>query len=307
MAATFKLADAVLFDGGLQPWRELSLPWTSGQPVPSMMSPDELAFLHYLARIQYRGEGAIVDLGPLAGGSAYALASGMGASAFRVHSFDYWRSWADCGQWFPGLDLQPGDDLLPAFLDNLGPYKERIVPYQGDILSQSWCGEPVEIIFIDAAKSPMLMLHIIREFYPRLVQGGWLVHQDYVSSRCPWIHIAERELRDYFEVYDSPFGGTVCFRLIRKFPRDAVPGVDYFARLPLDRARQLLRDAELLFSVCWERLCVRLAAAHYLLMAGQFIEAKETFDQVISDPLIECNGVQNDVRMICSKIAGCLI
>lgn len=307
MPATFRLVDAALFEGRQQPWRDLPLPWEHGYSIPSMMAPEELTFLYYLARVHYRGKGAIVDLGPLAGGSAYALAARMPETGFHIHSFDLWRAWPECKPYFPGRDLKPGDDLLPAFLQNIAPYTDRVVPHKGDILHQHWPGEPIEIMFIDAAKSPALMLHIIREFYPHLTPGACIVHQDYVSSECPWIHIAERELREYFQVYDSPTGGSVCFRLINRFPPKAILPPDYFDRLPLSRARQLLHDAARLFPDCWERLCVRLAWAQYLWNAGLFEEAKSVYDQVISSPAVECAGVRNDLRYVCSKIAAQLI
>jgi hypothetical protein len=307
MPTTFRLSEAALFESRQQPWRNVPLPWGSGQPVSSMMVPDELAFLYYLTRVHYGGQGAIVDLGPLAGGSAYALAAGMNKSVFKVHSFDLWRAWPECKSYFPGLDLKTGDDLLPAFLQNTAPYNDRIVPYKGDILLQRWCGEPIEIIFIDAAKSPALMLHIIREFYLYLIPGAFIVHQDYVSSQCPWIHIAERELGEYFQVYDSPDGGSVCFRLRKRFTAHAILPGNYFNKLPLSRACQLLNEAVCLFPACWERLCVRLAWAEYLLRARRLAEAKAVYDDVIGDRFIECEGVRNDVKFLCSEIAAQLI
>jgi predicted O-methyltransferase YrrM len=43
-------------------------------PIPSMIIPGEAQFLHYVAREHYKGDGAIVEFGPLVGGSTHALA-----------------------------------------------------------------------------------------------------------------------------------------------------------------------------------------------------------------------------------------
>ena len=59
---TFKLADAILFDGVQQP---LELPEHAfeGPPIPSMICPQERRFRHYLTHHCYTGAGAVVDLG----------------------------------------------------------------------------------------------------------------------------------------------------------------------------------------------------------------------------------------------------
>lgn len=256
---TFKLADAILFDGVPQPW-ELPEHSFEGAPIASMICAHERRFLHYLARHRYTGAGAVVDLGPLFGSSTDALLSGMSSGC--VHSYDLWRFFPACESLL-GKSLPVGSDVYPLFKENVSRFGDRVAPHKGDLLQYRWTGGPIEILFIDAAKSPELMLHIANAFFPSLIPGAFVIHQDWVSSGTPWIEIAMGLLADFFEIMDSPEGGTVCFRVKRRIPPRLLTSrylADPRAAGCLDRAANFLSPRY--------ALCVRLAEAHYWILRG---------------------------------------
>jgi len=274
---TFKLRHARFFELGVhQPWETLS---DSGPdpPIASMICLHERKFLEYLTSRTYSGRGAVVDLGPLLGGSTYALLAGMKSG--RVHAYDLWRY---CSNWagMVGEPLKVGADLLPYFLKNLGSYAERVAVHKGDLLDAQWSGGPIEILFIDAAKSPELMLHIADQFFPALLPGAYVMQQDWVSSTTPWIQIAMDLLSKYFEVMDSPEGGTVCFRVRCRIPRRALDREYFHTDIAEDcfqRAIDELPD--------WHGLCVRLGEAVYWMGRGDGTRAMTILQSVKSDSM----------------------
>lgn len=166
---TYKLNKAFLFGGYQQPWRNSDCSIKQINPVPSMICEDESRFLHWLTRYYFSGQGCILDLGPLAGGSTHALASGLAHNKCLpedkklIHSYDTWKFSADWGKFFPGEKLKPFQDIQFLFERNLKDYMKYVRPHKGDICSYPWTGEPIEVIFIDVAKSPLTMEHIVHE------------------------------------------------------------------------------------------------------------------------------------------------
>lgn len=264
-----------------------------------MVCSDELQCFYYLAKCWCTGRGAIVDCGPLAGASTIAFASGAAPSTL-IHSYDLWRFCTGWEQFFPNRQLSEGDDLLPAFLSNLNGLSSSVIAHQGDLATQPWSDGPIELMFIDAAKTPAVMHNLVTEFFPYLVPGAIVIHQDYVSSQCPWIHVAVMLLRDFFEWMDSPSGGTVCARLIRPIPRGILPA-DYYDALPLEDANRLIAEAA---DVCvgWERLCVKLAGATLFVQGNQRDRATQIRDDIANDPGFTQTYVGPDLALVNSML-----
>ncbi len=287
-ARTFKLQRAQLLAEKAQPWR-FGLPELRAiNPVPSMICEDESRFLHWIARHSLSGEGQIVDLGPLAGGSTHALCSGLARNSrasgrTRVHSYDLWRFLPGWEDFFVGVALRPGDNLLPLFTRNLRAFADVVVPHQGGLRRQRWSGEPIEILFIDVAKASDLWTHILSEFLPCCIPGRTLVvHQDWVSAECPWIHLTMARLSDYFTPVDSPEGGSVAFRLERAVPRALLQADDFFS-VPAATASARFEQAAS-WMAGWYGLAVRLSEAHYCAMKGQTEEAAHRVSRVLAHP-----------------------
>lgn len=171
--------------------------------VPTMLTPAESRLYHWLGR-RVAGDGATVDLGAYAGGSAARLLSGLALSGrgFHVHSYDRFRSsrafWA---RYMPAEPLPEADDadLLPLVRRHLAPWGAHVTLQVGDIGQMRWTGGPVEILSVDAAKGSAMADHIAAEFFPALVPGrSILVQQDYLMPVQPWLAAQMVALRDCF-------------------------------------------------------------------------------------------------------------
>ncbi|WP_128515322.1 hypothetical protein [Tabrizicola thermarum] len=171
--------------------------------VPTMLTPEERLFYHWLGR-RVQGDGATVDLGAYAGGSAARLLSGLALSGrrFHVHSFDRFRSsrafWA---RYLPDEPLPEADDadLLPVVRRHLAPWAGHVTLHIGDIGEKRWTGGPIEILSVDAAKGAVMADHVAAQFFPALVPGrSIVVQQDYLMAVQPWLPAQMVALRDCF-------------------------------------------------------------------------------------------------------------
>jgi hypothetical protein len=302
---TFKLQSALLFGNVPQPWRQGLPELPSINPIPSMICDDESRFLHWISRNRVQGDGCIVDLGPLAGGSTHALCSGVAlnpraAGRTRVHSYDLWRFHPDWQSLFPGQKLRRGASVHPLFMKNLQGFRDTVVSHAGDILKYRWGGEPIEILFIDAAKSPELWTHILREFLPHCVPGRTLiVQQDWVCAQCPWIHITTARLSEYLVPVDSPLGATVAFLLRRPIPASLLEERDFADPAATTLGRL---DQAAALTLGWYGLCVQLAKAHYLVMRGRPKEALAVVDQVLAHPDYT-SSVKPDLDLVLASVS----
>lgn len=171
--------------------------------VPTMLTAEESLLYHWLGR-RVLGDGAVVDLGAYAGGSAARLLSGLAAAgrANPVHSYDRFRSsrafWA---KFMPDEPLPASDDadLLPVVRRHLAPWTGQVTLHIGDIGEKQWTGGEIEILSVDAAKGAAMADHIAAEFFPALVPGrSVLVQQDYLMAVQPWLPAQMVALRDHF-------------------------------------------------------------------------------------------------------------
>ena len=187
-----------------RPWAQVAdSDLAPGLAVPSMLHIEESQLYHWLGR-QVQGDGATVDLGAYAGGSAARLLSGLALSGrdFHVHSYDRFRSsrvfWA---RYLPGEPLPETDDadLLPMVRRHLSPWDGHVTLHVGDIGQMHWAGGAVEILSVDAAKGSAMADHIAAEFFPALVPGrSILVQQDYLMAVQPWLPAQMVGMRDQF-------------------------------------------------------------------------------------------------------------
>jgi hypothetical protein len=188
-------------DFSSKPWRSHTL--QGGNPLPTMLSLDELRLLNWLSCKYYRGAGAIIDAGCFLGGSTAALASGL--SRGTIHSYDMFQtddSWSDVT--FSSWGLKPNESFEELFRRNVADYLPRIQVHAGDLLKQTWHGEPVEILFLDICKTPALLDHATQLWFPRLIPGrSILVQQDYGWRRWYWGNVMMEVYKDHFTILDD--------------------------------------------------------------------------------------------------------
>jgi hypothetical protein len=198
-----------------RPWERIGAEeMVGGLAVPSMLKPAESQLYHWLGRT-VGGDGATVDLGSYAGGSAARLLSGLELSGhdYHLHGYDHFRSSrAFWEKFLPDEPVPDHDnaDIMPIARRHLSPWADHVTLHKGEIAETRWTGGPVEILAVDAAKGAAVADHIAAEFFPALVPGrSVVVQQDYLISVQPWLCAQMVMLAD-------------CFRPLALVARDCV-------------------------------------------------------------------------------------
>lgn len=208
-------------------WRRRAVPAACSR-VPTMLTPDELRLLHYLAEEYYTGEGIIIDAGCFLGGSTVALADGLRRNLRRrgreeeklIHSYDRFEieGWT-IGSFFH-KSAQAGESFRPLFDRNVRPYAGLVEVHAGDVSNSPWDGGPIEILFIDVAKHWQVCDWVTWQFFPHLIPGkSVVVQQDYLYHHwVAWIHITMEFYSDYFEYVCDTGVNSVLFRNTKPIP-----------------------------------------------------------------------------------------
>lgn len=188
-----------------KPWNAAPVPDAVHRPV-GMIGPEERRALWWLAR-EMLGDGAIVDAGCFLGASTFCLAAGAAASprsAGRrgpiVHAFDYFRAVDEYVAESISRQVRPtraGDSYLDVFLGQVAPHAELVRAVPGDFLQASWNEGPIDLLFVDVAKTEALNAHAVGMFLPSLVPGrSVIVQQDFHHCWHPAIHVAMEHLAE---------------------------------------------------------------------------------------------------------------
>lgn len=214
-----------------------------------MISPAEKAFYTESAARYLGMEGAIVDLGCWLGSTSIALAQGLRDQASKnegktekVFGFDRfeWEAWMPGD--IPYCHYEPGDSFLPEarrlVREHGGGAIELI---KADLERYAWRGDPIKILLVDAMKSENVARQIARSFFPKLISGGLLIHQDFKHYYTSWIHLLQYRLRDYFQFHQSVPGGTVAFEVGAPPPLAAVARATEFALISDDEVDAAFR------------------------------------------------------------------
>jgi hypothetical protein len=283
------------------PWRSAPLGYPAH--IPTMISVEERQYLWWLAASLWRDRGEIVEMGPWLGGSTACLAEGIRARAVptthRLHTVDnfVWRSFMSDRA---DLDLAPGDSFEEAFRTNVAPYRDVIVLQRswlpddvipGDAWADDvrgdgthgelfrWHGGPIEIVFVDGAKSWSGLAHLLRELAPALSDDSLLVFQDYKYWGSYWVAMMSELLADALELVHVLPENTVAFRVTGALP------VGRIASLPdaragtglLERAARRLGDHGDDVGAC----VVRLATVRFLAHCND-VDGAEAFLRRVS-------------------------
>jgi hypothetical protein len=206
-----------------------------------------------LTRNVYSGAGAIVDAGAFVGASAFCLATGLKENAVvgegrpLIHSYDLFVAQDAYVVEAISRDFRPtapGDSYLDIFERQNGDHLGLIETHPGDLLSHKWSNGPIEILFIDVAKTRELNTHIVREFFPSLIpEKSIVIQQDFYHLWHPYIHITMEYLKDYFDIVDfHVWVGSRVYRLRKPIPREELEKVAEYRFTPEEKV-SLLREA----------------------------------------------------------------
>jgi hypothetical protein len=195
-----------------------------------MTSSDERDFVRQYAARDFKGEGAIVDLGCWLGSFTLPLAIGLRENPrirggqIRIHAYDLfsWQDWMNpsvAGTRYAGR-YRAGDNFKDAFIEQIAPVADFVCVHAGDLNAETWDpAAPIEYLLIDAMKSWELANSIVRILFPALRPGVSLVHhQDFVHFYTPWIHLLMYRFRHYFEPLKYVAHGSFIFRYRKKIP-----------------------------------------------------------------------------------------
>jgi len=247
--------------------------------IPTMLQPEETQYLYWLGTSVWMSKGMVLEIGPWLGGSTICLAAGMHASGRpsegRLHAVDNFL-WRDFMIARAALPLQPGESFEPYFLKNLETYHDIVRSHAATLPDETITGdheatakrftneanvpalntvpgdEPVEILFIDGAKSWRGMAHLLRIVRERMIpERTLLVCQDYKYWGTYWVPMMMSRLRGYVEPVHNVLGATtVAFRLTRDIPLSLLGSLeDHVSGIPtedglalINAARKLLVD-----------------------------------------------------------------
>jgi hypothetical protein len=235
-----------------------------------MVSSDEMAFFRESAARYVGKEGAIVDLGCWLGSTSIALAQGIlsrgsqtGNRKEKVLGFDrfVWEEWMPAR--IPYGLYHPGESFLPEARrlarDCGGDGIELI---QADLALYEWKDGPIKILLVDAMKNETIARQITTSFFPSLIAGGLLIHQDFKHYYTTWIHVIQYRLRRYFRLDRSvPGSGTVAFEMLAPIPKEAVDRATDLVRIPDDEVDASFRHS---LELVGPGDCVNIAAAHVM-------------------------------------------
>lgn len=212
----------------VQPWRAPDA--QAGSYAPGMLGLDERRLLYHLARNNYTGEGAVVELGAFCGASTCCLAAGLKdnplAASRQVDSFDNFIASEPYlvdflrAQFAETVEL--GQSFEAVYRRSVAPFADRVRVHKGDLLDQTWpADDPIEILFVDVAKTLALSGKVLTEFFTRLINGKSLViQQDFYHPTAYYLPVVMDFLADYFTIIETGRDWSVVFQLETAIPRE---------------------------------------------------------------------------------------
>lgn len=252
--------------------------------IPGMVSSDEMAFFTESAARYVGREGAIVDLGCWLGSTSIALAQGILShgskvdnSNEKVFGFDLfqWEGWMPAR--IPYCLYEPGESFLPEARRVVREHGgARVELIQTDLGLYQWSGGPIKILLVDAMKNEELAIRIPRNFFPSLVPGSLLIHQDFKHYYTSWIHVLQYQLRQFFRFYRSVPWGTVAFEVLASIPGEAVDRATEFAKILDDETDASFRHS---LELVGPDDRANIAAAH--VMHYLHLKRKERASQIV--------------------------
>lgn len=279
-------------EGALRATLDQSKALRSGVFGIGMTTAGERLAVRDYAALDYTGVGQIVDLGVWLGSTVIPFAQGMmenhrpAVKKRKIHAYDrfIYESWMD--SCLPSGEhvgrYRPGDNFVAEFLERTKTWDRLIEARPADLTQVAWDGGPIEVLFVDAMKSWDLANAIFRNYFPHVIPGGWVFHQDFAHHSTPWIHLIMHRLRDRFEFVRHVAGsGTVIFRLVQPIrEEDVVAGFSFASFADEERLAALHYARSLVDAELWRNL----DASHALLLAlaNRVAEARDAFERVFS-------------------------
>lgn len=195
-----------------------------------MLGLEERKLIYELARNIYTGQGAVVDLGAFCGASTCCLAAGLRANpravGRQVHSYDSFVAnepyLVDFIRTHFGESLEVGQSFAAIFRRATAEVADLVTVHAGDLLEQAWPSEvPIELLFVDVAKTLALSGKVLTEFFPHLIpKQSIVIHQDFYHPTAFYLPVVMDFLRDHFTIIETGRDWSVVFRLESAIPQE---------------------------------------------------------------------------------------
>jgi|JI6StandDraft_1071083.scaffolds.fasta_scaffold00181_25 hypothetical protein len=184
--------------------------------------------------------GAVVDLGCWMGSTTVSLVHGLekaGCKEEIVYGFDrfIWDDWMD--EYLPVVTCEyaHGESFLPEVRRRVKAHAHRVRLVPADLTTYQWQDGAIKLLLVDAMKTWVLGASITRSFFPSLVPGALVIHQDYKCYDTPWIPLIQYRLRDLFNfTHGVRRGCTVAFELREKLLQDRITAAADFSAVTAD-------------------------------------------------------------------------
>jgi hypothetical protein len=241
--------------------------------VPTMLSAEEGKMLCWLGEHYFQGQGAIVELGCFLGGSTVRLASGLQRSGqpWTMHSYDRFLIDEPHKHQFlyrAGYEKFDGQDMLPVFEKHAQPFAPNIIAHRGNVEEHPWAPQPIEILFVDLAKSVSTQEFILEQFFTSLIPGrSIIVQQDYLFFHTPWLVAVMELLHPKIELISWARDHSVLF-LCNDVPDKADFERARYDRLSQKQVEELFRQARERFPFQWQREMIAVSLDSYLRSPG---------------------------------------
>jgi hypothetical protein len=210
----------------VKPWLEPNA--QAGSYALGLLGLEERKLLYHLARQFYTGQGAVVDLGSFCGASTCCLAAGLRdnprAAGRHIDSYDSFIASEPYLVEFIrtqfGEAVEPGESFAAIFRRSTEQFTDFIDVHEGDLLEQSWPAHvPIEILFVDIAKTLALSGKVLTEFFAHLIPGlSIVVHQDFYHPTAFYLPVVMDFLIDHFAIIEAARDWSVAFRLETAIP-----------------------------------------------------------------------------------------
>jgi hypothetical protein len=203
-------------------------------------------------------------------------------------------------EWFiKNPEEYPTGSIFSKYLEVNRDFLDSLVITPGDLLQFGYRGGPIEIMFIDLAKTWELNTYVVQNFFSKLIPGKSLIlQQDYIHFHEYWIHLTMEYFHEYFEFLETMWGGTAVFKYVKKIPDEllrtnlqALSVEEKSALLERERARRPAPIQEM----------IKAVHANMLLDAGRLEEAQKMFDRIdcakkTHDPILEISELVTSNR-----------
>jgi len=211
-----------------KPWLDPNA--KAGSYALGLLGLEERKLLYQIARCSYSGEGAVVDLGSFCGASTCCLAAGLRDNPRAVgRHVDAYDSFVASEPYLVdfiraqfGEALEMGQSFVATFQRATTEFADLIEVHAGDLLEQKWpSDEPIEILFVDVAKTLALSGKVLTEFFPCLTPGKSIViHQDFYHPTAFYLPVVMDFLMDHFTIIEAGRDWSVVFRLETPIPQE---------------------------------------------------------------------------------------